>query len=103
MNIQKMLKQAQKAQADMMKVQAEVAARTFTASVAGGKVTAEANGGGELTKLTIAREIVDPEDIEVLEDLVMSAVNQAIGTGRKAAEAEMQRLTAGLGLGGMGL
>jgi len=101
--LQKMLQQAQKAQADMMKAQAELAAQNFSASVGGGKVTVEANGAGEVVSIKIAREVVDPEDIEMLEDLILSGVNQAIATGKKAAEAEMSRLTQGLGLGGMGM
>ncbi len=101
--LQKMLQQAQKAQADMMKAQAELAAQNFSASVGGGKVTVEANGAGEVVSIKIAREVVDPEDIEMLEDLILSGVNQAIATGKKAAETEMARLTQGLGLGGLGM
>ncbi len=100
--IQQMLAQAQKAQAEMVKSQAEIAARTFTASVGGGKVTVTANGGGEVTSITIAREVVDPEDVEMLQDLILSGVNQAIREGKTAAESEMKRLTAGMGLGGLG-
>ena len=98
-----MLQQAQKAQADMMKAQAELAAQNFSASVGGGKVTVEANGAGEVVSIKIAREVVDPEDVEILEDMILSGVNQAIAAGKKASEAEMSRLTQGLGLGGMGM
>ncbi len=101
--LQKMLQQAQKAQADMMKAQSELAAQNFTASVAGGKVTVVANGAGEVISIKIAKEVVDPEDIEILEDLILSGVNQAVATGKAAAESEMARLTQGLGLGGMGM
>ncbi len=100
--LQKMLQQAQKAQADMMKAQTELSARVFTSSVGGGKVTVEASGAGEVVKIKIAKEVVDPEDIEMLEDLILTGVNQAIQTGKKAAESEMAKLTAGLGLPGMG-
>ena len=100
--IQQMLAQAQKAQAEMMKSQAEISARTFTASVGGGKVTVVANGGGEVTSITIAREVVDPDDVEMLQDLILTGVNQALREGKSAAESEMKRLTSGLGLGGMG-
>ena len=100
--IQQMLAQAQKAQAEMMKSQTEIAARTFTASVGGGKVTVVANGGGDVLSITIAREVVDPDDIEMLQDLILTGVNQAIREGKTVAEAEMKRLTSGLGMGGLG-
>ncbi len=98
MNIQKMLKQAQKMQADMQKTQAGLADRTVTASVGGGKVTVIANGAGEVTSIKIAKEIVDPEDVEFLEDLVLTGVKQAITEAKQMAESEMSKLTSGLGL-----
>ena len=100
--IQQMLAQAQKAQTDLMKTQKEIQARIFSSSVGGGKVTVDATGGGDVVKIKIAKEVVDPEDVEMLEDLILSGVNQAIQAGRKVAEAEMQKATAGLGLGGLG-
>ena len=105
MNFNKMLKQAQKMQADASKMQAELAARTFTASVGGGKVTVTATGAGEVVSIKISKDVVDPDDVEMLEDLVLSGVKQAIDEGKKTAEAEMGKLTAGLsgmGLPGMG-
>ena len=101
MNFNKMLKQAQKMQADATKMQAELAAKTFTASVGGGKVTVTATGAGEVVSIKISKDVVDPDDVEMLEDLVLSGVKQAIDEGKKTAEAEMGKLTAGLG--GMGL
>ncbi len=101
MNINKMLKQAQKMQSDAVKMQTELAARTVTASVGGGKVTVVATGAGDVVSIKIAREVVDPDDTEMLEDLVLSGVKQAIEDGKKMAEAEMGKITAGLG--GMGL
>ncbi|MBS0657682.1 MAG: YbaB/EbfC family nucleoid-associated protein [Verrucomicrobia bacterium] len=100
--LQQMLAQAQKAQASMMKSQQEIQARIFTSSVGGGKVTVEATGAGDVVKIKIAKEVVDPEDVEMLEDLVLTAVNQAIQAGRSVAEAEMKKVTSGLGLGGLG-
>jgi len=100
--LQQMLAQAQKAQASMMKSQQEIQARVFTASVGGGKVIVEATGGGDVVKVKIAKEVVDPEDVEMLEDLVLTAVNQAIQAGRSVAETEMKKVTSGLGLGGLG-
>ncbi len=101
MNFNKMLKQAQKMQADAAKMQAELARKTVTASVGGGKVTVVATGGGDVVSIKISKDVVDPEDVEMLEDLVLSGVKQAIDEGKKMAESEMGKLTAGLG--GMGL
>ena len=101
MNFNKMLKQAQKMQSDAVKMQAELAEKTVTSSVGGGKVTVVATGAGDVVSIKISKEVVDPEDVEMLEDLVLLGVKQAIEDGKKMAEAEMGKLTAGLG--GMGL
>ena len=101
MNFNKMLKQAQKMQADATKMQADLAQKTVTASVGGGKVSVTATGAGDVVSIKIARDVVDPDDVEMLEDLVLSGVKQAIDEGKKMAETEMGKLTAGLG--GMGL
>ena len=101
MNFNKMLKQAQKMQADAAKMQTELAEKTVTASVGGGKVSVTATGAGDVVSIKISRDVVDPDDVEMLEDLVLSGVKQAIDEGKKMAEAEMGKLTAGLG--GMGL
>ena len=95
MNIQKMMK---KMQADLARTQAELAERTVEASVGGGKVTVVATCAGEVRSIRIAREVVNPEDVELLEDLVLSGVKQAIESGRRTAEEEMGKLTAGLPL-----
>ena len=101
MNLNKMLKQAQKMQADAAKMQTELAQKTVTSSVGGGKVTVVATGAGDVVSIKISKDVVDPEDVEMLEDLVLTGVRQAIDEGKKMAEAEMGKLTAGLG--GMGL
>lgn len=101
MNFNKMLKQAQKMQADAAKMQTDLAQKTVSASVGGGKVTVVATGAGDVVSIKISKEVVDPEDVEMLEDLVLSGVKQAIEEGKKMAESEMGKLTAGLG--GMGL
>ena len=101
MNFNKMLKQAQKMQADAAKMQTDLAQKTVSSSVGGGKVTVVATGAGDVVSIKISKEVVDPEDVELLEDLVLSGVKQAIDEGKKMAEAEMGKLTAGLG--GMGL
>lgn len=88
----------------MGEMQAELAAREVQASVAGGKVSVTANGAGDVLAIKIDPAVVDPEDVELLEDLVLSAVKQAIEQGKALTQQEMSKLTAGLGLPpGMGL
>ena len=87
----------------MNAAQTEVENRTFTASVGGGAVEAVASGKKELVSLTIKPEAVDPEDVEMLQDLVVSAVNEALRQAEEAMEAGMSGVTGGLNLGGLGL
>jgi len=94
-----MLKQAQKMQADMMKMQAEMEDKTYSASSGGGVVTAVVNGKHELTELTIEPDAVDPEDVEMLQDLVMAAVNEAMRKAEDSMSDTMSKLTGGLNLG----
>ncbi len=101
MNIQKMLKQAQQMQAKLAETQAELAGKTVEASVGGGKVTVVANGAGEVTSIKIDPQVVDPGDVEMLEDLVLAGVKQAIEDAKKMAGAEMGKLTAGMNIPGM--
>jgi DNA-binding YbaB/EbfC family protein len=101
MNIAKMLKQAQQMQANLAKTQAELAEKQFEASVGGGKVKVVANGGGEVLSIKIDPQVVDPQDVEMLEDLVLSGVKQAIEDAKKTAGAEMSKLTAGLNIPGL--
>ncbi len=103
MNIQKLMKQAQQMQAKAAQMQSELAEKTIETSVGGGKVTVVANGAGEVVSLKIAPEVVDPSDVEMLEDLVLSGVQQAIAEAKKMAGDEMNKLTSGMGLPGMGL
>lgn len=104
MNIQKMLKQVQRMQADMQKAQADLATKNVEASVAGGRVVVTANGQGDITGIQIAPEVVDPSDIEMLQDLVLSAVQQAQAKVKEVASSEMGKITGGLGLPpGMGM
>ncbi len=98
MNIAKMMKQAQQMQQQMQSAQEELAEREVEASVAGGKVTVTATCAGDVTAIKISPEVVDPEDVEMLEDLVLSGVRQAIETGKAQAAEEMGKLTGGLGL-----
>lgn len=98
MNIAKMMKQAQQMQKRMGEMQGELAAREIESSVAGGKVVVRANGAGDVLSIKIDPAVVDPEDVELLEDLVLSGVKQAIGQGKAMMQEEMSKLTAGLGL-----
>lgn len=104
MNIAKMMKQAQKMQSEMGKMQEELAAKEIDISVGGGKVTVKGNGAGEILAISIDPAVVDPEDVEILEDLVLSGVKQAIEQGKEMSQKEMGKLTQGLGLPpGLGL
>lgn len=98
MNIQKMMKQAQKMQEEMAAAQEKLAEKTVTATSGGGKVTVVANGAGDVVSIKIAKEVIDPEDAEFLEDLVLTAVKKAIEDGKALAQGEMSKLTAGMGL-----
>ncbi len=97
MNIAKMMKQAQQMQSSMQTVQAELAARTVEASVAG-KITVTANGAGDVLSIRIDPSVVNTEEVEMLEDLVLTGVRQAIAKGRDMAAEEMKKVTAGMGL-----
>jgi len=103
MNIAKMMKQAQKMQAEAQRIQKELAEKSFDAEAGGGAVKAVASGDGELKSITISREVITDatDDPELLEDLVLTAVRDAINKGKEAAAAEMGSLTSGLGLPGM--
>jgi len=104
MNLAKMMKQAQQMQADMQRAQENLSQLTVEAGVAGGKVTVTATGAGDVVSLKIDPAVVDPSDVGLLEDLVLTAVQQALAKGREAAAAEMSKVTGGLGLpGGFGL
>jgi hypothetical protein len=98
MNINKLMKQAQKMQEQMAKTQAELEEKTVEVQAGGGKVTVVANGAGDVVSIKIAKDIVDPEDVEILEDLVLSGVKQAIEQGKALAQTEMSKLTSGMGL-----
>ena len=94
---QQMQQQIMKMQEDMQKAQQEVEEKTFSASVGGGVVSAEVNGKKEVTNIT-----VDPEDVEMLQDLIISAVNEALRQAEEAMDGKMNALTSGLGLSGFG-
>ena len=96
-----MMKQAQKMQQELLRMQQEQENMTFTAKAGGGMVSATVNGKHELTDLQINPEAVDPEDVEMLQDMVMAADNEAMRTADAEAANNMSRLTGGLTLGGL--
>jgi len=98
MDLSRMMKQAQKMQKDMASAQAALAERKVEATAGGGKVTVTATAGGDVTGIRIDPSVVDPADVEMLEDLVLTGVRQALAEGRRVAEAEMKKITAGMGL-----
>ena len=101
MNQASMLKQAQKMQQEMLRIQAEQEAKTFTAKAGGGMVCATVNGKHELVSMEINPEAVDPDDVEMLQDMVIAAVNEAMRAADNEAANNMSRLTGGLNLGGL--
>ena len=101
MNQASMLKQAQKMQQEMLRMQAEQEAKTFTAKAGGGMVSATVNGKHELVSMEINPEAVDPDDVEMLQDMIIAAVNEAMRTADADAANNMSRLTGGLNLGGL--
>ena len=103
MNLNKLMKQAQKMQEKMAQAQSELAEKTVEAQAAGGKIRVVANGAGDVISIKIAKEIVDPEDVEFLEDAVLSGVKQAIEQGKAIASSEMSKITGGMGVAGLGV
>ena len=100
--LNQIMRQAQKMQAEMAAAQEALASETLEASVGGGMVKAVVSGTGELRSVSIAPEVVDPDDVEMLEDLVVAAVTEAMRMAQERAAERMGGLTAGLDLGGLG-
>ena len=101
MNQAAMMKQAQKLQQEMIRMQQEQEAKTFTAKAGGGMVTATVNGKHELLRLEINPEAVDPDDVEMLEDLIIAAVNEGMRKADESSQSEMSKLTGGLNIPGL--
>src|SRR5437660_750879 len=101
--IKSWIEQAQKMQEKMAQAQTELAEKTVEVQAAGGKITVVANGAGDVISIKITKEIVDPEDVEFLEDAVLSGVKQAIEQGKAIASSEMSKITGGMGVPGLGL
>ena len=100
-NMQAMLKQAQKMQEDMAAMQEELEAREYDVSAGGGVVNVKINGKKEILSVKISPEVVDPDDIETLEDLIVAAVNEAVKKVESVSAQEMQKITGNIGLPGM--
>ena len=101
MNQSAMIKQAQKMQQEMLRMQEEQESKTFSATAGGGMVSATVNGKHEVLSLTIKPEAVDPDDVEMLQDTIIAAVNEAMRTADSDASNNMSRLTGGLNLSGL--
>ena len=101
MNQAAMMKQAQKMQQELLRMQEEQENKIYTATAGGGMVSASVNGKHELTNLEIKPEAVDPDDVEMLQDMVIAAVNEAMRSADADAANNMSRLTGGLNLGGL--
>jgi hypothetical protein len=101
MDMNKLMKQAQQMQADMAKAQAELASETVEASAGGGLVTVKATGSGDILSISIDPKAIDPDDPELLEDLVLAAVNEALRSAQALAQSKLGAMTGGLGLPGL--
>ena len=100
-NMNNILKQAQKMQENMQKMQEELETKEVEASVGGGAVTVKVNGKKEVVDITIKPEVVDPDDIEMLQDLVLSAVNEALRSVDDMQSSQMNKLTGGMNIPGL--
>jgi len=100
-NMKEMMSQAQRLQAKIGKLQEELAQKTVEASVGGGMVKAVANGKPEIVSISFEKEVVDPDDIDMLQDLVVAAVNEALTRAKEMVESEMSKLTGGLNIPGL--
>jgi len=102
-NIGNIMKQAKKMQEKIGRLQEELETRTIEAQAGGGMVRVIVNGKFEVVSLKIEKEVVNPEDIEMLQDLIAAAVNEGIRKSQEMASAEMAKITGGLGIPGMGM
>ena len=96
-----MMKQAQQLQSKMMKLQEELADKTVESSSGGGMVTVAANGRQQILSIQIEKEVVDPDDVEMLQDLVLAAINDALAKAQEMVSSEMGKLTGGLNIPGL--
>ncbi len=96
-----MMKQAQKLQSKMVKLQEELGERTVEATAGGGMVTVVANGKQQVVSVTLEKEVVDPDDIDMLQDLILAATNDALAKSQEMVSKEMSKLTGGMNIPGM--
>jgi len=96
-----MMKQAQQLQSKMLKLQEELAEKTVETTAGGGMIKVIANGRQQIVRLTIDKEVVDPDDVEMLQDLILAAVNDALNKAQEMVAGEMSKLTGGFNLPGM--
>lgn len=96
-----MMKQAQKLQAKMLRLQEELAEKTIESTAGGGMVKVVANGKQQIVAIQIEKEVVDPDDVEMLQDLIMAAVNDVLTKSQEMVSAEMAKLTGGLSIPGL--
>lgn len=100
-NMGQMMKQAQKLQSKMMKLQEELAEKTIETTSGGGMIKVVANGKQQIVSIQIEKEVVDPEDVEMLQDLILAAVNDALSKSQEMVSSEMGKLTGGLSIPGL--
>jgi DNA-binding YbaB/EbfC family protein len=96
-----MMKQAQKLQSKMLKMQEELAEKTVETSAGGGMITVVANGRQQILSITIDKEVVDPDDVDMLQDLVLAAVNDALNKAQEMVAGEMGKITGGMNIPGL--
>lgn len=97
-----LMRQAQKIQEEIARVQEEAKEKTVEASAGGGMVTAVANGGGQIVSVKIEKEVINPDDADMLQDLIVAACNEALRRAQEMVQSEMARVTGGLQIPGMG-
>jgi len=97
------MKQAQKMQKDMMRIQEEMASKTIEASAGGGMVSVVVNGRQQVMSITIEKDIVNPEDVDMLQDLVLAAINEGLMKSQEMVKEEMLKITGGMNIPGLNL
>ena len=100
-NMSNMMKQAQKLQAKMLKLQEEMAEKTVETASGGGMVKVVANGRQQIVSVSIEKEVVDPDDVDMLQDLILAAINDALAKSQEMVTSEMSKLTGGMNIPGM--
>jgi nucleoid-associated protein EbfC len=100
-NMGNMMKQAQKLQAKMVKLQEELSEKTVETAAGGGMIKVVANGKQQIVSIQIEKEVVDPEDVDMLQDLILAAVNDALAKSQEMVSGEMSKLTGGLNIPGL--